>query len=82
MEYSGYGSLARNARLVLRGDPASRKFIAFWVIPVSSTRGRVVAGMNVNVWDVQDDIKSLITNERAVRTLQLSDPDIPLSELR
>jgi NADPH-dependent 2,4-dienoyl-CoA reductase/sulfur reductase-like enzyme len=82
MEYSGYGSLARNARLVLRGDPASRKFIAFWVIPVSSTRGRVVAGMNVNVWDVQDDIKSLITNERAVQTLQLSDPDIPLSELR
>jgi hypothetical protein len=38
--------------------------------------------MNVNVWDVQDDIKSLITNERAVQTLQLSDPDIPLSELR
>ena len=67
MEYSGYASLARNAKLVLRGDPASRKFIAFWVTPVSSTRGRVVAGMNVNVWDVQDDIKSLITNAHAVQ---------------
>jgi NADPH-dependent 2,4-dienoyl-CoA reductase/sulfur reductase-like enzyme len=38
MEYSGYASLARNAKLILRGDPSSRKFIAFWVIPVSSTK--------------------------------------------
>lgn len=81
MEYSGYASLARNAKLVLRGDPSSRKFIAFWVTPVSSTKGRVVAGMNVNVWDVQDDIKFLITNEHAVQTQQLSDPATPLSDL-
>lgn len=81
MEYSGYASLARNATLVLRGDPSSRKFIAFWVTPVSSTRGTVVDGMNVNVWDVQDDIKFLITTARAVRTQQLSDPATPLGGL-
>jgi NADPH-dependent 2,4-dienoyl-CoA reductase/sulfur reductase-like enzyme len=81
MEYSGYASLARNAKLILRGDPSSRKFIAFWVIPVSSTKGRVVAGMNVNVWDVQDDIKSLITKARAVQMQQLSDPATPLGDL-
>ena len=74
MEYSGYASLARNATLVLRGDPSSRKFIAFWVTPVSSTRGTVVAGMNVNVWDVQDDIKFLITTARAVRTHNFQTP--------
>lgn len=81
MEYSGYSSLTRNAKVVLRGDPASRKFMAFWVTPASSTRGRVLAGMSVNVWDVQDDIKFLITTAREVQTLRLSDPDIPLREL-
>ena len=81
MEYSGYASLARDAKLVLRGDPASRKFIAFWVIPVSSTKGRVVAGMNVNVWDVQDEIKRLITNEHAIHMQYLSDPAVSLSGL-
>jgi NADPH-dependent 2,4-dienoyl-CoA reductase/sulfur reductase-like enzyme len=81
LEYSGYSTATPNAKMVLRGDPASRKFLAFWLIPVSSTRGRVVAGMSVNIWDVQDDIKSLITSRNEVQTLQLSDPDIPLSDL-
>ena len=47
MEYAGF---ARTwDRVVFRGDPASREFIAFWL-----TGDRVVAGMNVNVWDVID----------------------------
>jgi 3-phenylpropionate/trans-cinnamate dioxygenase ferredoxin reductase subunit len=37
--------------------------------------------MNVNVWDVQDDIKSLITKARAVQMQQLSDPATPLGDL-
>jgi hypothetical protein len=37
--------------------------------------------MSVNVWDVQDDIRFLITTAREVQTLRLSDPDIPLREL-
>ena len=38
-----------------RGDPATLEFIAFWL-----SGGAVVAGMNVNVWDVTDDIQALI----------------------
>ena len=53
MEYSG---LARGwDRVVFRGDPAGREFIAFWI-----AEDRVVAGMNVNVWDVTDPIRRLI----------------------
>ena len=53
MEYSGYGPLTRGAKVVYRGDPASLEFIAFWVAD-----GRVVAGMNVNVWDVNDQCRT------------------------
>ncbi|UKA77113.1 NAD(P)/FAD-dependent oxidoreductase [Arthrobacter sp. FW306-07-I] len=81
MEYSGYSALAANAKIVLRGDPASGKFIAFWLIPVSSTKGRLVAGMNVNIWDVQDDIKFLIASGQEVQTVQLEDPGVALGEL-
>ena len=57
MEYSGF---ARTwDRVVFRGDPASREFIAFWL-----AGDRVLAGMNVNVWDVIDPIQRLI-RERA-----------------
>ena len=34
---------------------SEREFIAFWIVD-----GRVLAGMNVNVWDVNDDIQALI----------------------
>ena len=57
MEYAGY---ARTwDRVVFRGDPASREFIAFWLVD-----DRVVAGMNVNVWDVTDQIQRLIRSTR------------------
>jgi 3-phenylpropionate/trans-cinnamate dioxygenase ferredoxin reductase subunit len=74
MEYSG---LARTwDRVVFRGDPASREFIAFWVAD-----DRVVAGMNVNVWDVTDPIQRLIRSRAAVDDRRLADPDVPLDEL-
>lgn len=44
-------------------------------------RGKVVAGMNVNVWDVQDGIQQQIRSARPVETTRLSDPDIPLDEV-
>jgi len=43
------------ARLVVRGDLAAREFVAFWL-----EDDHLVAGMNVNVWDVQDRIRELI----------------------
>jgi 3-phenylpropionate/trans-cinnamate dioxygenase ferredoxin reductase subunit len=74
MEYVGY---ARSwDRVVFRGDPASREFIAFWVAD-----DRVVAGMNVNVWDVTDPIKRLISDRVPVEDRELQDTDVPLDEL-
>ncbi len=74
MEYSGY---ARGwDRVVLRGDPASREFIAFWLV-----EDRVVAAMNVNVWDVSDPIRNLIGERVRVDDRHLADPDVPLDRL-
>ncbi|WP_400995854.1 NAD(P)/FAD-dependent oxidoreductase [Agromyces sp. GXQ0307] len=74
MEYSGYGELADRADLVVRGDLATRECIAFWVID-----GRVVAGMNVNVWDVNDEVQRLIRDRIAVDPAALADPRVPLA---
>jgi 3-phenylpropionate/trans-cinnamate dioxygenase ferredoxin reductase component len=74
MEYSGF---ARTwDRVVFRGDPASREFIAFWL-----SGDRVVAGMNVNVWDVTEPIQRLIRGRVAVADRRLADVDTPLEEL-
>ena len=74
MEYAGF---ARSwDRVVFRGDPASREFIAFWMVG-----DRVVAGMNVGVWDVTDQIQRLIRQRAAVDDRRLADADVPLDEL-
>jgi 3-phenylpropionate/trans-cinnamate dioxygenase ferredoxin reductase component len=74
MEYAGF---ARSwDRVVFRGDPATREFIAFWL-----TGDRVVAGMNVNVWDVIDPIQRLISERVAVDDRRLADSDVPLEQL-
>ena len=74
MEYSGLA--VGWDRIVLRGDPASREFIAFWL-----SEGRVLAGMNVNVWDVADPIRALIASRRVIDERRLTDPDVPLTAL-
>jgi 3-phenylpropionate/trans-cinnamate dioxygenase ferredoxin reductase component len=74
MEYAGF---ARSwDRVVFRGDPATREFVAFWLV-----EDRVVAGMNVNVWDVIDPIQRLIRERVAVDDRRLADPDVPLEDL-
>ena len=77
MEYAGYPTLTADAQVVVRGDLDAREFIAFW----QAADGRVVAGMNVNTWDVSDDIQALIRSERPVDPERLTDPDTPISEL-
>ena len=73
MEYSGF---ARTwDRVVIRGDPTSREFIAFWLV-----EDRVVAGMNVNVWEVTEPIQALIRDRVRVDDRRLADPDIPLTQ--
>jgi NADPH-dependent 2,4-dienoyl-CoA reductase/sulfur reductase-like enzyme len=76
MEYSGFGPLARGAEIVYRGDRARREFIAFWV-----AEGRVVAGMNVNVWDVNEAVQGVIRRGNSVDPRRLADPGVPLEEL-
>jgi len=75
MEYAGYVPLAADTQPVFRGDVDGREFIAFWL-----DAGRVVAGMNVNVWDVSDDIQTLIREGRAVDLGKLTDPSVPILE--
>jgi 3-phenylpropionate/trans-cinnamate dioxygenase ferredoxin reductase subunit len=41
----------------------------------------VLAGMNVNVWDVTDPIQALIRSGAAVDRDRLSDTDVPLDSL-
>ncbi|MFD3921947.1 NAD(P)/FAD-dependent oxidoreductase [Streptomyces sp. NPDC058595] len=76
MEYTGYAEPGGYDRVVFRGSTETREFIAFWL-----AEGRVLAGMNVNVWDVTDPIRDLVTSGRAVDADELADPDVPLTGL-
>lgn len=74
MEYSGF---ARDwDEVVFRGEPGGGEFIAFWLAD-----DRVAAGMNMNVWDVQDEIRALICSRRPVSRRDLEDPELPLAGL-
>ncbi|KAF2413148.1 FAD-dependent oxidoreductase [Microbacterium sp. B35-04] len=82
MELSGYAPLMTDADLVVRGDLAAREFIAFWVeAPDSTGRGRVVAGMNVNVWDVNETVQALIRSGERLDAERLRNADVPLDSL-
>jgi 3-phenylpropionate/trans-cinnamate dioxygenase ferredoxin reductase subunit len=75
MEYSGFFPWA-GGEPVIRGNLAELEFMAFWL------RGsQVVAGMNVNIWDVQDAIQDLIRSGRPVSAADLSDPAKELTSL-
>jgi 3-phenylpropionate/trans-cinnamate dioxygenase ferredoxin reductase subunit len=74
MEYTGRGD--RSDLLVVRGSLADRQFVAFWLAD-----GRVVAGMNVNIWNVTKPIEGLIRSRAIVDVDALADPVVPLEEL-
>jgi len=74
MEYSGLSGA--DASVVTRGDTDSGEFLAFWL-----EDGRVQAAMNVNIWDVTDDLQALVRADRPVDTARLADPDVPLKDL-
>jgi 3-phenylpropionate/trans-cinnamate dioxygenase ferredoxin reductase subunit len=84
MEYSGYVEPGGYDQLVFRGDPSimdgkAPEFIVFW-----TRQGRVLAGMNVNVWDVTDPIQALVRAGyagKAVDLARLADPEVPLTDL-
>lgn len=76
MEYSGYGPMTRGAKVVYRGNRDKREFIAFWL-----KDDRVVAGMNVNVWDVNDQVQRIIRSGKVVDEARLVDESVPLEEI-
>ena len=76
MECSGLPSPGAYDQVVYRGDRSTLEFIAFWL-----KGGRLIAGMNVNVWDVTDDIQSLIRSNRTLDPARLADPSIPLADI-
>ena len=76
MEYTGYVEPDGYDEIVFRGDVAGREFLAFWLAD-----GRVLAGMNVNVWDVTGPIEELITSRRKVAPSRLADLAVPLESL-
>ncbi|MDQ0403645.1 FAD-dependent oxidoreductase [Streptomyces sp. NPDC000349] len=76
MEYSGWAPAGSYDEVVIRGDAAKREFIAFWV-----KEGRVLAGMNVNVWDVTEPIQQLIRSKARVDTEALANPHVSLESL-
>ena len=76
MECAGLPTPGSYDEVAFRGDRAGGEFVAFWL-----KDDKVVAGMNVNVWDVNDDIQSLIRSARPVDLSRLTNPDIPVPEI-
>jgi 3-phenylpropionate/trans-cinnamate dioxygenase ferredoxin reductase subunit len=60
MEYVGHAP--DYDRVLFRGDVAGREFTAYWL----DDANRVLAGMNVNIWEGLDDIKSLVRSREPV----------------
>ena len=75
MEYSGYVPPGGYDQVVCRGDVGKRELVAFWL-----SGGRVLAGMNVNVWDVNDQVQELVRAGRPADPARLADPEVPLAE--
>ncbi|KNB52968.1 NAD(P)/FAD-dependent oxidoreductase [Streptomyces caatingaensis] len=76
MEYSGYAPPGSYDQVVCRGDVGKREFVAFWL-----REGRILAGMNVNVWEVTETVQRLIRSGARPSPEALADPAVPLESL-
>ena len=74
MEYVGHAPMWD--QVVFRGDPAHREFVVFWL-----GGGRVLAGMNVNLWKVNDAIAALVRSRGTVAVERLVDLSVPLDDI-
>ena len=75
LEYSGLAD--PEARVVVRGDLAACEAVVFWL----GDDGAVMAGMNINVWDVNEHVQALISSRAVVDPDRLADQDVPLEGL-
>jgi 3-phenylpropionate/trans-cinnamate dioxygenase ferredoxin reductase subunit len=76
MEYTGNVGPDGYDQVIFRGDVRTGEFIAFWL-----GDGRVLAGMNVNVWDVTESIQALVRSRGQVDPSRLADPRVPLADV-
>lgn len=77
MEYIGSAPKDSYEQVVIRGDLSTREFAAFWL----DGDHRILASMNVNVWDVVDEVKPLIAAGTPVDPDRLADPEVPYADL-
>jgi 3-phenylpropionate/trans-cinnamate dioxygenase ferredoxin reductase component len=73
MEYTGDIGPAGYDQVIFRRYPDPVQLIVFWL-----SEQRVQAGMNINIWDVADDIERLVQSPHLADTDDLADPGIPL----
>jgi 3-phenylpropionate/trans-cinnamate dioxygenase ferredoxin reductase component len=76
MEYTGDIGPAGYDRVTFRRYADSSQLIVFWLY-----EQRVQAGMNINIWDVAEDIERLVQSARPINVDDLADPDVPLASL-
>src|SRR5215203_6006812 len=76
MEYTGDIGPAGYDKVIFRRHADPKEVIVFWL-----NQQRVQAGMNVNIWDVAEDIERLIESASPVKAEDLADPESPLSTL-
>ncbi|NKZ03754.1 FAD-dependent oxidoreductase [Actinomadura latina] len=69
-EYRGLANPATD-ELVVRGDPSSREFLAFWL-----REGRITAALNVNSWDHGDALQALVDNRARTSAAELAEADL------
>jgi 3-phenylpropionate/trans-cinnamate dioxygenase ferredoxin reductase subunit len=74
MEYVGHAD--PDDRVVFRGNPATRTFLAFWL-----RDDRVTAAMHANVWDATDHLRALVESRGPVDAGVLADADTPLEDV-
>jgi hypothetical protein len=77
MEYIGHAPKGSYDRVMVRGDLAAREFVAFWLDDANRSK----AAMNVNIWDVIEQIKPVIIRGSVVDPAQLTDPTISYADL-
>jgi 3-phenylpropionate/trans-cinnamate dioxygenase ferredoxin reductase subunit len=76
MEYTGDIGPEGYDQVVFRRYAEPGEVIVFWL-----RERQVLAGMNVNVWDVADQIEQLILAAQPVDVAQLADPSVALTGL-
>ena len=76
MEYTGDIGPTGYDRVIFRRHADSNEMIVFWLY-----EQRIQAGMNINIWDVADDIDRLIQSARPIKADDLGNPAIPLATL-